>query len=429
MIQDALNPFFGLPDMGDYYYDAPDQEVFYAEMGETVNSLRRDKANSARAFRYYQETPPQAGYDTEKKTFTYDISLGGKGIADNDETVAGIKVDDGDTIAIPMSQISPGDDKSSAYLDYISGWAATHGQDSKADKLTLRFTGMDCKELPHYTKVPADSVDPHKISTKSLSEALNNNNYIVSKYKSWMETRDASDTTKRATISEAYDGTKTKGTFFTYNELHKDDETLSFVDTGDGKYHQCFEPGDGYIYILSKNDTNTYDADTIADAGLARDVVVNAINDADAMRIVVDGTQIVRDGSRIQTLFGADPYSEDAINKGKQILDSLLDTDTIYPKPGFNFFGQDAYGRCISAVYVKINGQWINLNKLVIADTNKTEINKYNPAGDGSSGIDTTSYEYDAKQYADSIYANTEKFDDRQKVQEEIFQFIGDKKS
>ena len=410
MVTDTLNPAIGLPDMGDFYYDAPDQESYFSEMDKNLNSIRRDRANTAEAYKFYQEDPPQPGADEQGKVFVFDVALGGKGISDDDETVAGIKVDDGDTLAIPVDSIRVADEKSEKYLSYVKGYISTHNSNGKATAVNVRFAGLDTKELPHFRKVDMAELNKKEVSTIGLAEAMGNSNYVVSKYKSWMQAR--------KTIDKAYDGYATKGTFFEYAE--PGDSTVTVVKLDDGKYYQYFSDGTNG-YVLAANSTNNYSPETIADAGLARDVVVNALNDAEAMRIVVDGTQITRDGSNIKTMFNTELYGSGFENEARRTLDTLFDSYTKHQRPGFNTWGQDAYGRCISAVYVKIKGKWINLNKLVIADTNKTEINKYNDGDQASTVINLESYEYDKKAYADSLYADTSKFDDREQVQKRIF--------
>ena len=408
MIADTLNPNFGLPDMGDYYYDAPDQQRFYKQMDNHINSLRRSKANSASAYKFYQEDPPEPGYHDDTKTYVFEISLGAKGIGDDDETIAGIKVDDGDTIGIPMSKISAADDASSEYLEQIKKYTASSG-----DVMNIRFACMDAAELPHFRKVSLDSIGDYEIAQKKISEISDDPDFVFSCYESFMESR--------SQISQTYDGAKVEsGTYFDYSKKHNDDDTLSFVKLDDGKYHQYFDDGTN-AYIIVKADTNNYTPNEIADAGIARDSVANAINQADAMRIVIDGTKISRDKRTIKTMFRSNPFDGSVENQTASLLDSLFDNYTKYPLPGFNLFGQDAYGRCIAAIYVHINGVWINLNKFVIANTNNTEINKYSNSTDGSTGINADGYEYDAKQYADDIYADSKTFDDRDKVQKNIF--------
>jgi len=410
LVTDLKNPAIGLPDMGDYYYDAPDQEAYFGEMDKNLNSVRRDKANSVEAYRFYQEDPPQPGADEKGKVYVFDVELGAKGIGDDSEEVAGIKVDDGDTLAIPIGSIKVPDEKCEKYLSYIKGYVSTHNSSGDATAINIRFAGLDTKELPHYRKISMDELNKKELSEVNLSAALGDDNYMVSKYKSWMQTR--------KTLDKAYDGYKTKGTFFDYAQ--PSDSVVQVVKMDDDKYHQYFSDGTNG-YVLVANATNNYSPETIADAGLGRDVVVNALNDAEAMRIVIDATQITRDGGSIKTMFDTELYGTGIGNEVSRQLDMMFDSYTKHQRPGFNTWGQDAYGRCISAVYVKIKGKWINLNKLVIADTNMTEINKYNNGDQSSTVIDLDSYEYDRKAYADSLYADTSKFDDREQVQKQIF--------
>ena len=107
---DALNPNFSLPDMGDYYYDAPDQQMFYAELDAALNPLHRENADETAVAKFYQEEPPQVGAKNE--TYTFAVQLGSGDISTQTEMIRGISVSDGDTIAIPISMIQAGDEAS-----------------------------------------------------------------------------------------------------------------------------------------------------------------------------------------------------------------------------------------------------------------------------------------------------------------------------
>lgn len=417
MKQDALNTKIGVPEMSDFYYDVPDQSVFLSNMGKQINPTKGDMSSAAVKAKFYMEDPPQSGYDDKKEIAVFDIILKEKGISDNDESVAGIKIDDGDTIKIPLDQVKCPDAGTKKYIDAMQAYTAEHGKDGGTGALTLRFAGLDCKELPHYQKVNKSDVK-EKFVYATLDEALKNPDCVVSKYKSFMQSRE--------TISKTYTGDDVKNsTFFDYSQTYDGDEQLTFIKMEDGKYHQIFDDGES-AYILQKNDCNDYKKETIQDAGIARDVVANAINRATEMKVVVDCTKIVRDKSPITTKFRYDPSSDDWENTSyKKTLDSLFDESTQYKKAGFNYWGQDAYGRCIAAIYVKIDGKWINLNKMVVADTKQTDVNKYNSPGDSSSGVDTGSYNFDNKKYVDDLYSVTKIFDDRDTVHAELFKALG----
>lgn len=419
-ILDTLNPHFALPDMGDYYYDAPDQQLFYQEIDKAVNPVHRKDAGKITAFKFYHENPPAVGKQGE--AYTFDINLTDDEISG--ESVKGIKVDDGDTIGIKLKNISAGDSlENKTYLDRIINEAALMAQSMDADcsdaRLTLRFAGIDAKELPHFSPMPANFIDNlDKEENVSIGSIKDSDDYIFSYYRSFMDCSES--------IKTAYDGSALNGTCYNYNrQLEKAD----FVKLNDGKYHQYFKGKDDKVYILLKDDTKGYDPTVIADAGLGRDTVVNAIARATDMRVVIDATQLTRTGNPIRSMFGTDPYGVGIGNEVHKFLDKFLDNYTQYTRAGYNYWGLDAYGRAIAAVYVKIDNQWVNLNKMVIINTNKTEVNKYNSAGSGTEVIDTTSYDYDHDKYADSIYKESSKFDDREQVQSAIFDALGNPKS
>lgn len=408
---DALNPNFALPDMGDYYYDAPDQQMFYALVDQVVNPLHRANASETAVAKFYQETPPVLGAVNE--TYTFSVSLGGGGIQSETEKVRGITVEDGDTIAIPLSAISAGDATSQAYLNRITAGAKETadavGASCSNTKLKIRFAGLDCKELPHFTKAEIDEVTKNEKNCK-IDDIKGDGTYLWSQYKSFMD--------DPITIKNP-GGNLAQGTFFDY--AHKA-ESANFVQMVDGCWHQYFGMGND-MYVLRKCDSNDYSEEMIADAGIARDVVVNAIAQATEMRIQIDGAKLSKNGNQIVTKFRTQKNDNSIENEGRKFLDAFFDNYTEFTTSGFNYWGLDSYGRAIGVVYVNLGGKWVNLNKMVIADTDWTIVNKYAGSGDGA--IDTSGYDFDAKLYADSIYAQSKRFDDRDEVQGKIFGALG----
>lgn len=411
-IADSLNPNFSLPDMGDYYYDAPDQQRFYSEMDNILNPLHKLDLNQGAVSKFYCCTPPALGAKNE--TYTFSVTLQGGGVNADSEYVRGIRVDDGDTISVPLAYISGGDDESKKYLDQIAAdakaiSAITGGADVSKAKLTLRFAGIDCKELPHFTKAGTDEVTS-KEEVFYIEDALKDGQFVCSKYKSFMDDPE---------YNENLEGGVPIGKFYHYSREMKQ---ANFVKMVDGCWHQYFGMGDD-MYVLRKCDCNSYDESVIEDAGVARDVVANAIAAASEMRIQVDGAKLSKNAQIIHTKFGTKPYDDSPANTAKKFLDMFFDDYTEFTNAGFNCFGLDAYGRAIAVVYLCIGGKWINLNKMVVADTNDTEVNKYAAARDGA--IDTSSFDFDAAQYADSLYKQSKEFDDRDEVQGEIFKTLG----
>lgn len=410
-VTDGLNPNFMLPDMGDFYYDAPDQQRFYAEMDRAVNPVSRKNGNSTAIAKFYQEEPPLPGAGDDN-TFTFSIKLDGGGVQEGTETVRGIQVADGDTITIPYRMIQAHDEASAEYLNHIvidaDSMARLVAADTVDTKMTIRLAGLDCKELPHFTKAGVEEVTEEEICC-TIAEIQEKGSAVFSKYRSFMD---------EPSVLSNVNGQGVRGAFFNYARTS---ETCNFVRMRDGKWHQYFSSGSD-MYVLRACDTNGYDTATITDAGIARDVMANAIAGATEMRIQIDGTKFTRTGQEITTMFRTHMFDESPENIGRSYLDMFFDNYTQFTRAGFNYWGLDAYGRAIAAIYVKMSGRWINLNKMIIADTDATVVNKYSQPGDGS--IDTSDYDLDAKHYADSIYEQSKKFDDREKVQGEIFKAL-----
>ena len=84
-IADSLNPNFSLPDMGDYYYDAPDQQRFYSEMDNILNPLHKLDLNQGAVSKFYCCTPPALGAKNE--TYTFSVTLQGGGVNADSEYV------------------------------------------------------------------------------------------------------------------------------------------------------------------------------------------------------------------------------------------------------------------------------------------------------------------------------------------------------
>ena len=71
-LKDAFNNKFALPDMGDYYYDAPDQQKFLEKMNAGINpySPHDTTSDAAAAYKFYHEDPPMnIGYDKDHMTY------------------------------------------------------------------------------------------------------------------------------------------------------------------------------------------------------------------------------------------------------------------------------------------------------------------------------------------------------------------------
>lgn len=414
LIRDILNTGFGLPSIGDYYYDAPDLIRFYKQIDEAINPVRREN-NGIVARDYYCEEPPALGHDENNQCYVFGLNAAG-GSINGSESVGAIKVDDGDTISFPYNDVVTGDDDSANYIKQTITSAEADG--SPNARSIIRMACMDCKELPHFVCAGDASQFSGETTTLTYDEAKKKG-YLVSKYKSFMDEPEV--------ITQTYDGQDVNGTFYKYDRVA---DSCSFMKLENGTWRQYFD-ADGKRHFLVKADCNDYTENTIADAGIARDTLVNAISNAEELRFVVDETALNKDMNLIKTMYKTNPFDPSVENSINKTLDMFFDRYTQYTTAGFNYYGLDNYGRMIAAVYGKFKNSdgsytWVNLNKMVIANSNTTEVNKYREGGAGSPAIDSQSYErLDEKAYADAIYDQSKKFDDRADVQGEIFKSLG----
>ena len=408
---DTLNDKFALPDMGDYYYDAPDQQVFFEQMDKVINPVF-DK-DSSFAYDFYQEDPPKLGYDDNQKTYTIDISLDA---SDNDmQSIRGISVKDGDTISIDVSKMRAGDSETSKYIELVTNGAKAGVEDDSrpASKLNVRFACMNCAELPHFENAgPVSNFKDNATKTVPYDSVANNDDYVVSKYQCF------GDDPSSIACNPA--GSKLNGLFYDYSRENKTCNVVEVNSGGDTKYCQYYDyDGNRYILATKPNASNEYDKDTVADAGLARDIVVNAISKATEMRIVVMANNLNHNSNQPTSMMGNNAYDAGPT----ALIDKIFDKSTTFRDAGYNLPGLDSYGRTIAAIYLKINGKWINLNKLVIADTKKTVVNP-DFGGTASSAprcFDPNSYYFDRELYAEALYDTSSNFDDRAEVQKAIF--------
>ena len=160
-VRDEYNDSFLLPSMGDYYFDALDH-VYYKVMEDAIHEIvstgnRKDKLKKAglkTAFKYYQENPPDIGYDERYESYTLGVNIQDKTI--QDDYIGDVRVVDGDTIVFPTSSIAfpSNDEKLKKFVEVatnyskqkLAGLVAQHGaKDTQCTGgiLGLRFACID----------------------------------------------------------------------------------------------------------------------------------------------------------------------------------------------------------------------------------------------------------------------------------------------
>lgn len=481
-VRDDYNDAFLLPSMGDYYFDCLDH-VYYKVMEDAIHKMvstgdrteKLKKAGLATAFKYYQENPPDIGYDDRYESYTFGVSISDKTI--QDDYIGDVRVVDGDTIVFPTSSIitKDGDEKMTKFVETITsyskqklaGLVAQHGaKDTQCTGgiLGLRFACIDTMEIPHFENIgssasfEADAIDNGwTLDELTFSEAWKKRPlYNVSKF--W-------DYRMTGTAPAAYDSGRPRCGIYNIpttrwpsnpNEKPAEEPKLKFVKI-DEKYHQYYIMNNE-VYILGADDssvvsTNNTDVilpdnesyDVVADAGLAHKIAFEAILNGTEMRIVVDGSSINQVGSEsgyTGYLRLDDSSSSESLTKFIKYIYQQILHPTKLINTGYAFAGLDVYNRALAVIYIKMvienekgekESVWINLNKYLVANTNYTNIDSTMHSGASqarnnfySDLIKSGNYDLNKILYVDGEYAQSKQFDDRVTIQQQIWEESGD---
>lgn len=479
-VRDEYNDSFLLPSMGDYYFDALDH-VYYKVMEDAIHEMvstgnRKDKLKKAglkTAFKYYQENPPDIGYDERYESYTFGVNIKDKTI--QDDYIGDVRVVDGDTIVFSTSSIAfpSNDEKLKKFVEVatnyskqkLAGLVAQHGaKDTQCTGgiLGLRFACIDTMEIPHFENIGSANLftqgcakNGWDLTQKTFSEAWNNRPlYNVSKFWDYRMTSTAPGafSTGRPMVglyniptSRNVDGSKPEK-----------EPMLNFVKI-DNRYHQYYVMNDE-VYILGVDDSssastnntgvmvqNNTSYDVVADAGLAHKIAFECVLRGSEMRIVVDGSSINQVGSES----GYTGYLRQDQNTSNENITKFIKyiyQQTLHPvsliNTGYSWAGLDVYNRALAVIYVKMKlknekGEeeevWINLNKYLVANTDYTNVDSTMHSGPSqarnnfySDLIKAGNYDLNKILYVDGEYAESKKFDDRGIIQERIWKNGGD---
>ena len=479
-VRDEYNDSFLLPSMGDYYFDALDH-VYYKVMEDAIHEMvstgnRKDKLKKAglkTAFKYYQENPPDIGYDERYESYTFGVNIQDKTI--QDDYIGDVRVVDGDTIVFPTSSIAfpSNDEKLKKFVEVatnyskqkLAGLVAQHGaKDTQCTGgiLGLRFACIDTMEIPHFENIGSANLftqgcakNGWDLTQKTFSEAWNNRPlYNVSKFWDYRMTSTAPGafSTGRPMVglyniptSRNVDGSKPEK-----------EPMLNFVKI-DNRYHQYYVMNDE-VYILGVDDSSSASTNNtgvmvqnntaynvVADAGLAHKIAFECVLRGSEMRIVVDGSSINQVGSES----GYTGYLRQDQNTSNENITKFIKyiyQQTLHPvsliNTGYSWAGLDVYNRALAVIYVKMKlknekGEeeevWINLNKYLVANTDYTNIDSTMHSGPSqarnnfySDLIKAGNYDLNKILYVDGEYAESKKFDDRGIIQERIWKNGGD---
>lgn len=398
---------FKLPSDQDFYVNAIDDtyikmindKITAAEQAAQDSTDLSDKDTTAQAeilkTAFYTETPAVTalGYHEDKGVYFIKVNV------DLNEKVQAIGGVDGDTL--PCTLADAGDTTTQNFID-TNVKAVLKELTGDTERFGVRLLGIDAPEIYHYSFEKID-LSKEDITTKNFADIVNDTSYIYER---------------------AEDLAETSGSFIKPNKM-----------TNWLRYTVISGPdGNGLTYIKMVNTAGQHKFSIPAyPTGVkAQKAVVTAINMAGGeIYAMLDANYLNMSNDRYPTLFSGNPFSSDIGQCMKVFADKLLDyNDYIYTY--YSQWGVDAYGRFLGAIYLKVNGTWINLAKYVIAacsDTNDIVIlPSYSDSPSSKSNNNYVSntfglwtYDFKDRNYADAVTDTTAQFDDREDIQNKIF--------
>jgi hypothetical protein len=410
--------FFKLPDMGDYY----DEDLMEEYMKTVDSAAPKDAA-------FYIEEPfsTELGYHEDYEVFVLKADAI---IAKNDSahnTDKGKKYEelniiDGDTIRYYVDSIKDGgnsftinDVTYKSFKDYYYNLVTPEAFLNNA--LIIRSVGINAPEVSHRELT---GLLPEKIKTnvKSFpkSEFENNSDFIYEINK----TRD----------KDNYDFIKIKNSWYeiveTYDAnpypLSSDDEekinSKSITNQG-GKF---------YAYVALDDQLTSNVLNGVNTGEQASKMVRDLLNKATDMRLLVDAKEISNTTNYsaiykvLQEGWDNDVTLYDLFEAAWQVS-----FNQSYKYGGLPSPGKDFYGRFLGALYLKIDSDWINVNKYLLSKISQVKLmpglSPQSQANNNnlSDAFKVWSYDNSKSVIADGFYdISKSDYDDRMDIQKTI---------
>lgn len=419
---------FKYPDMGDFYLNAVD-DPYYKRLKEAMEAaglnddgtydmdeigkegLTEDEindmlvnGNSPQAMSFYFEEPPvtQLGDYPEKGVIFFKAKVD---LTDSDREMGYF---DADTIPYLVDTVDAGNPDATKKIIGAFEQAKRDLGIKGTSTNSVRLVGIDAPEVPHW-------------STAGLTK------------------KEFQDTYEKLTYGEVKDYPSRYVVRRSTNR--SDDEVIHFFreDKDENVYQEVLLPK-GYsgmdkndkieVTYLSKSE-ETEPKKIYAGAMLQRkiqDVIRAAGNE---IYVMADGTSLGYTSAVYPTRYGTavDSYDKAPTLEWFKYMHTQIEDYNKYKYSGYSEWGQDKYGRWLGAVYIKFEGQWVNLAKYMIAQSSEIEVLpdfSDMPSFEANGGMSSSlfnlhTYNYENRTMYDIHGEITKEMDDRRRVQKAIF--------
>ena len=419
--------WYSTPDMGDYM----NNQIYKDKIDVIDTSNKKGKE-------FYFEAPPVLSAGYHKSLGVVAIKANPQSIHTQSMTDKDTEYNfyDGDTIVFPFSTVQDTQEMFQVYYSETRFKGVRHylketlSLNEVNDMIKIRFVGLNAPEVVHYANVRGDA---------------NNDDIIKAQYKTLVD-KNAYVKTDKGRVEKFTAEGDTRFSFCPYKNnggnLSKRDpeEWIEFLKTND--------PNEGIRFkeviktVKSQNDyinrkcvvapsQYTQDMDYHVKSLLARDVVRKSFGEAEECIMLLDTRSSHGKKADIPESYKRS-FERSIYNPFYSIYDmwkSILGEKPAYQYAGYRVPGQEANGRFMGAIYLKIKGQWINLNKKVIFDCDRAIARpEYTSSPDSiingdylATGFKLWTYDRHKQIYIDDINPEILKNkDDRKKIQEQI---------
>ena len=420
--------WFSTPDMGDYY-----NNYIYKLKAEQQS----DKKGNTE---FFVEDPP-----TENPGYHPDLSV--VAIKANPQAIVSnfmTKNDrdynkyDGDTIQLSLNEITATTTPFKLYysdtvFENVHHYLRESMQlDSHGDQFSLRFIGYNAPEIVHFSDYVTSNTDDD-IDTIKYEQFMNNNTFIATK---WGQVLKSNVTIMPYKIVNGKVTKRSKDDKIVLVRFEMSKKDYPNIDKDKVEYREAVN---GYTYNFDENKKIrkcVVTSHTNVDMGYheaslqARDIVEDSFRKATDCIMLLDTISVNGKKSALPESYrkSFEDSTKDPFYALYDMWKSLKGEKAAYKYAGYRVPGQEANGRFLAAIYLKIGGQWINLNKKVLYECDRAEKAEYTSSVDEmvnnyylAKGFKLWTYDKNAQLYIDGLNDEVyEKKDDRKVIQQEI---------
>lgn len=381
--EDYIDPSnFVLPDINEMVAEDLMSEIYQQYEDGDIDKDYESKEIINKAFYYEEPYTTAPGYYAEDGVFLLRVNKWKKGSDYN--YLYALNKWDGDTVDFNISDLDCGNDPiimskhndtSLTYANFEEYYRKMNG----SDNVQIRFVGIDAMEIPHFEVQPIrkDAKDKRviEITYKEMLNMKNKKHNIIYEKCPYIKSQ--------ATVHQYKDDEKMKLLLISDENGIKTYSQIIDRFNGEALYIQSVKASTGKEPTISK-DYDYYviigqeesEPNKIEDGYKAQALVRKMMDNASEIMLMLDANSLSVDRqiTTYSKTFNSVYYLDDIIKYMKDQWDVYY-KDLKQTTYSYLPYGMDTYKRSLGVIYVEYEGEWINLNKYVLANTKMTLAN------------------------------------------------------